>query len=135
MQLLEQYDDNGDPTGYGQYPQLTTSDVSEWNKLQPYVSRVQGQEQAPWWQSIIQYGAVKALDNTFPGRTNGIQGNTAPGSFAGQNGTTYNQRGSQNAPPSPAAGLGLANASTGMFGLSPLMLIAIGAALFIAFKR
>jgi hypothetical protein len=47
-----------------------------------------GQSQsAPWWESVIKYGMVRAIDNQFARPV--ATGNVAPGSFAGQNGRTY----------------------------------------------
>lgn len=44
---------------------------------------------APWWQTAIQTGITRLIDNTT-GPTR-VSGNTDPGSFAGSNGQTYPQ--------------------------------------------
>ena len=125
MQRYEQFDDSGDPTGYGVMPVLTDSDVNEWAKLARFAPRAAGEEDAPWWQGIVKYGLVKAIDNTLPGQPRGIQGNTQPGSFAGQNGQSYNQRGAQNAPPTTAGVGTFMTPQPGLFGLSPLLLLGL----------
>lgn len=108
---------------------LMGMDAAEAARMAPFAPRVQGQEQPPWWQSIVQYGLVRAIDNTLPGRSPGIAGNTSPGSFAGQNGGTYTQTGPLTAPPQRAA------AAPTMGGLSPVLLIGAAVALFLALKR
>jgi hypothetical protein len=45
----------------------------------------------PWWQGVIKYGLTRAIDNTF--QKPAVTGNVAPGSFAGQNGVSYDQYG------------------------------------------
>ena len=49
----------------------------------------------PWWQALVSYGAVRAIDNRF-GPVN-MQGNTQAGSFGGANGKTYANNGSATA--------------------------------------
>lgn len=115
----------------GDYAALLGSDVSEAVKMAPFAPRVQGAESAPWWQGVVQYGLVKAIDNTLPGRAPGIQGNTNPGSFAGQNGATYTQAGPLTQAPAQAS-------RGGFLGLSTPMLLLLGLGLagaaFVAFK-
>jgi hypothetical protein len=48
--------------------------------------------QEPWWQGVIKYGLTRAIDNQF--HQPATQGSGTPGSFAGQNGRTYNSDGS-----------------------------------------
>ena len=124
-------DDNGDPFGVDTAPVLTESDRSEWAKMTAYTPAPNREsEGSPWWQNLVSYGVTKAIDNTFPNEQHNIRGNTGPGSFAGQNGRTYNQRGSQNAPPMESVG----NLVSSFAGMSPLVLAGIAAALFFAFK-
>lgn len=133
-QRFELYDDNGDPLPNSiaqASPQLVGVDAQEWAKMQPFAPRAQGEEDAPWWQSIVKYGAIKAIDNTLPGRSPGVQGNTYPGSFAGQNGQTYQQVGPITAPPQLAAGGGVMGMS-----MPTLLLLGVGLAVaaFVAFR-
>lgn len=88
----------------GEY--LDTGDATEWEKMRYYTAApAEAVAAAPWWQNMVAYGITKAVDNTFPGRNAGIQGNTSPGSFAGQNGRTYKQVGGLNAPPQTVGGM------------------------------
>ncbi len=115
------YDDNGDPYAGNQALTLTEADATEWAKMQAYTP-APADNAAPWWQNLVAYGVSKAIDNTFPSDPSAIMGNTRPGSFAGQNGATYNQRGSSATAPTPAAAwLMRPNASTG--GFSPLVVL------------
>lgn len=110
------------------------TDVFEAAKMAPFTPRVQGGDDAPWWQGIVQYGLVKAIDNTLPGRAPGIAGNTQPGSFAGQNGATYSQTGPAARPPAPASGGFMSSSFMGIPTIA-LLAIGLGVAGFIAFKR
>lgn len=132
MQSIDrQFDDNGDPIQSNTFA-LTDSDMGEWARMTRFTPAPTSEaERAPWWQNLVSYGVTKAIDNSFPNEPSRIRGNTQPGSFAGQNGRTYNQRGSQNAPPMESVGGLVASVA----GMSPLMLAAIGAALFFAFKK
>jgi hypothetical protein len=85
-----------------------STDAIEAAQMQPFSGGGSGE---PWWQSVIKYGATRAIDNRY-GPVN-VAGNTSPGSFAGQNGRTYSNGG---------AG-GVLSAA----GLSPLLLIAAAA--------
>lgn len=129
-------DDTGDPYypfGAAVNNTYTDSDVDEARKLTPFtpVPTASDGERAPWWQGAIMYGITKAIDNTFPGDpTIGIQGNTRPGSFAGQNGRSYNQRGGQNAPPTLAGLVG----SSGVGNLNIVTLLVIGVVGYILLK-
>lgn len=122
MSFNPAYDDNGDPYNVmmGSIA-LTDADAAEWSKMQTYTP-APADNVAPWWQNLVSYGVSKAIDNSFPGDAYSIQGNTRPGSFAGQNGSTYNQRGSSASAPTLASGW-LTRPSAGAGGLSPLMLI------------
>lgn len=71
-----------------------SGDASEAAKMEPF--NPGASSGMTWWQSMIAYGASRAIDNRF-GPTN-VQGNTNPGSFAGQNGRSYQQG------PTPTAG-------------------------------
>lgn len=130
MQRFELYDDNGDPIA-GMAPQLTDADLAEWGKMSRFTPAPADAQQQPWWQNLVSYGISKAIDNTFPNERHGIQGNTGPGSFAGQNGQSYQQRGSQNAPPAPAG----ASLGSMFAGLTPTTLIVIAAAAYFLMKR
>ena len=124
MQSIDrQFDDNGDPLASNTFS-LTDSDMTEWAKMTRFTPAPTPEAQgSPWWQNLISYGVSKAIDNSFPNETSRVQGNTKPGSFAGQNGRTYNQVGGMNAAPTVA----------GLFSqvqnMSPLTLgaLAIGA--------
>lgn len=70
-------------------PYYTSSLPGDWNdtaKMAPFQPTPAG---GAWWEGVIQYGMVKAIDNRF-GPQN-IAGNTQPGTFAGANGKTYYQ--------------------------------------------
>ena len=123
--------DTGDP--YNPYvPQLTDADRAEWMKMTRYTAApAQQAEAAPWWQNLVAYGITKAVDNTFPSTSAGVQGNTAPGSFAGQNGRSYNQAGPVNAAPVTSVG----QLVSGVAGMSPLMLAALAAGVFFLLKK
>ena len=85
---------------------LSAGDSTEWDKMRYYTAAPQAAvDSVPWWQNMVSYGLTKAIDNTFPGRNAGIQGNTNPGSFAGQNGRTYNQVGGINGAPQTVGGM------------------------------
>jgi hypothetical protein len=124
-------DDSGDPYAPGAATLYTDADLSDAAKMVPFTPRVQGAEAAPWWQGLVSYGITKAIDNTLPGRTPGIAGNTSPGSFAGQNGASYRQSGPLNQPPQLAA-MGLGGS---VAGFPSWLLLAGAVALFIAFKK
>jgi hypothetical protein len=118
-------DDYGDPTTTGaDGTSYTTADIAEAEKMAPYVAN-DGSGQ-PWWQSVVKYGLTKAIDNTMPGRANGIQGNTNPGTFAGQNGRTYGQPGSLNKGPVGVSSGVNTNRQASMGGMSPAMLLGLG---------
>lgn len=79
--------------------------------------------QAPWWQSLVQYGITRAIDNRFSQPN--VTGNTNPGSFGGANGATY-ANGNQ------AVGASAKPASAGMLsGTNGLLLL--GGAAVLAF--
>ena len=78
---------------------------------------------APYWQQLMTYGITRAIDNQFGPPP--AYGNTSPGSFAGQNGRTYQQTA---VPTQPRAGVfAAADASSG--GGLGLLLLAGAAAL------
>lgn len=70
-------------------PSLLPGDLNDTAKLAPFQPAIGAAAGEQWWESLIKYGAVRAIDNRF-GPTN-IAGNNAPGSFAGTNGSTYFQ--------------------------------------------
>lgn len=70
-----------------------------------------------WWESVIAYGATRAIDNRF-GPVN-VLGNTNPGTFAGQNGRTYGNTTAR--APGPAVQV---NAGGQGFGLLALLGVA-----------
>lgn len=123
-------DDNGDPIATTNRITLTDSDLAEWRKMQVYTPSTDATSNDAWWQNLIKFGISKAIDNTLPGQqASGIQGNTKPGSFAGQNGRTYDQRGSQAAPPTPAGVVNVNQAAQSLGGW-PVVLLA-GAAIWL----
>ena len=108
----------------------TSDDLKDWAKMTQYTSAPQqAREQSPWWQNVISYGLTRAIDNSLPNQQNGIQGNTNPGSFAGQNGRTYNQVGGVNAPPT------LSGLVASVQGMNPIVLVAIGVAAYLLLKK
>lgn len=127
-----QFDDNGDPivNNQGGGVNLFEGDAREWAKMQKYTPAPQGSEGAPWWQNLAIYGVSKAIDNTFPNEPRGVQGNTKPGYFAGANGRTYTQNPNQQLATGTVGGV-----VSGIAGMSPMLLIAVGAALFFALKK
>lgn len=114
-----------EPGGFGgAWDAASLGDVTDAQKMEPF-NPTGGA--VPWWQSLIQYGAVRAIDNRY-GPTN-VAGNVNPGSFAGQNGRSYQQGGT----PQPATGGALAGALGGGTG-GLLLLAAVGALIFLAVK-
>lgn len=87
-------------------------DIADARAMQPFSP----DPSVPWWQNLAAYGITRAIDNRFGPAS--VQGNTAPGSFAGQDGRTYTN--------SPSGhGGGATSASGGI--PSWLMLAALGA--------
>lgn len=70
-----------------------------------------------WWESLIAYGATRAIDNRFAPVN--VNGDTSPGSFAGSNGRTYSN--GQDGPAAPGVSGGvlalLAGAAALVFAL------------------
>lgn len=66
---------------------MLPADYYEAQKMTPYVPTAPGQS---WWEGVVQYGLTRAIDNRY-GPPVFVQGNVAPGSFAGQNGASYYQ--------------------------------------------
>jgi hypothetical protein len=89
-------------------------------QMQPFVSATT--PGMSWWESLINYGATRAIDNRFAPVN--IQGNTDPGSFGGSNGRTYQQK--------PSSG---AVAAGGMSAQAMLLMLAGAAALAFAILR
>lgn len=117
--------------GYGDSFGYTSGDVFEAAKMEPFTPAANGQREA-WWERVAMYGLTRAVDNRF-GPQN-IAGNTAPGSFAGQNGRTYTaEPGAQRTAPVPARGGGISQAAAGIPG--GWLTIGAGALLaWVAFK-
>jgi hypothetical protein len=103
---------SGGETGYTGADAFGVSSVDAMEAVsqQPYAV---GGAETPWWQSTIKYGLTRAIDNRL-GPTQ-VNGNTAPGSYGGANGRSYNNG---------VQGSSLATAT----GLSPTVLLLIGAA-------
>ncbi len=74
-------------TPFGGFTLGMSSDGAEAFKMAPFVPPAAQQQGMNWWESLIAYGATRAIDNRF-GPVN-VAGNTNAGSFAGQNGRTY----------------------------------------------
>lgn len=135
MSARDDYEVGGEAAYTGSYIDTGTAwgasptDLAEWNKMQPYTAAPAGREQAPWWQNVIGYGLTKAIDNTFPTQNTGVRGNTNPGSFAGQNGRSYNQVGGVNAAPT------LAGLTQTIKGMNPLVLGALALGAFFLLRR
>lgn len=105
--------------GDAAYTGILPGDVTDTIQVAPYVNTSNGQA---WWESLIQYGVTKAIDNRL-GQQN-ISGNTAAGSYAGQNGKTYLSNGS-----------GSLNLGTTVAGIPFwVLLLGAGAAAYFAFK-
>lgn len=115
-----------DPFGFGtttngeQSTYLLPTDIYEANQVAATVPADSGR---PWWETMAMYGITRAIDNQFG--TPQI-GNSNPGSFAGQNGRTYE---STPTPMQPRTGVfAQADAQTGG-GLG--LLVLIGAAVMV----
>lgn len=109
-------DDIRTGTPWGAFTLDLGADGIEAQQMQPFA-----QDQAmPWWQSVITYGATRAIDNRF-GPVN-VAGNIQAGTFAGANGRTYTI--------TPNAAGGQAVAAAGDNGL--LLLLVVGAVALVA---
>lgn len=73
-----------------------------------------------WWESLITYGATRAIDNRFAPVN--VAGNMQPGSYAGANGRTY-----QSAP------TGQGGAAAGFAGMSSQTMLLLAGAAALAF--
>ncbi len=62
-------------------------DYSDAQHMAPFVHPIVAASGSSWWEGTIAYGLTRAIDNRFAPPP--VQGNTSPGSFAGQNGRTY----------------------------------------------
>lgn len=72
--------------GYtGSYVPELAGDYNDAAQMQPFVA----DPGTPWWQNVIAHGLTRAIDNRYGPVA--VQGNVRPGSFAGQNGATYQQ--------------------------------------------
>lgn len=85
---------------------MLPGDVSDGRQMQAFAPAGMS-----WWEGVAAYGITRAIDNRFAPVQ--VQGNTQPGTFAGQNGRTYS-----NAPAGTTAPGGL-----------PIGLLLAGAAL------
>ncbi|MBP6899521.1 MAG: hypothetical protein KBC73_05500 [Burkholderiaceae bacterium] len=79
----------GTDTAFGSFSLGLGSDMAEAQQMAPFAPPAAQQQGMAWWESLIAYGATRAIDNRF-GPVN-VAGNTQPGTFAGQNGRTYTQ--------------------------------------------
>jgi hypothetical protein len=98
------------------------NDRAEAMQMQPFVPAAGQQQGMAWWESLIAYGATRAIDNRF-GPVN-VAGNTQGGSFAGQNGRTYVNT------PTTQGGVPQQRAQVQQKQESPGILIALAAAAF-----
>lgn len=101
---------------------LSIPDASEAAQMAPFQPGTANG--TPWWQSVVMYGASRAIDNRF-GPTN-VQGNTQAGSFQGAGGRTVMNSGSAQA---GALGGLLPGGSGGL-----LLLVAVAAVAYVALK-
>lgn len=97
-------------SGYGYTFPILSGDAGSMSQQQ-FVPPVAQAQRMPWWEAVAAYGITRAIDNRF-GPVQ-VAGNTQPGSFAGQNGKTYNNApqatGKTTAPAAqPQSGVGLA---------------------------
>lgn len=113
----------GDPY----YTDSLPGDVNDTIKMAPFQPAIGQAAGESWWESIIKYGAVRAIDNRW-GPTQ-ITGNVQPGSFGGANGATYFQ--APNATGQTLLGGGVLGGLPGW--LLPVALI--GAAAFLVLKK
>ncbi len=110
----------------GETPDMLPGDVADTSQMRQFAP----DQSVPWWQGIATYGITRAIDNRFgPVQT---QGNTTPGSGAGNSGRTY-QIAPNNAGGRPVAPSG-ASPDTQALGMSPLMLLALAAVAYYALK-
>lgn len=136
MSALYDYQAGGEAAYTGSYVDSMASwgasqaDLNEWAKIEAYSpAPARGYEDQSPWTRLVQFGISRVIDNTLPAQNTGIQGNVQPGSFAGQNGRTYNQVGGVNAPPT------LAGFVASVQSMNPLMLAAIGVVAYLALKK
>lgn len=85
---------SGDPLNGGGFTTVTPfgnfslgNDRNEAIQMQPFIPPAAQQQGMAWWESLIAYGATRAIDNRFGPVP--VSGNVQAGSFAGQNGRTY----------------------------------------------
>jgi hypothetical protein len=100
-------------------------DARDYQAMQPFAPTMANGQQMPWWESAMQYGIVRAIDNRF-GAPN-VSGNVNAGSFAGQNGATYGNR-----PNNAGGGARPQQADPGMGGLLMAGLLGLGAFLLLS---
>jgi hypothetical protein len=116
--------DGSDSGGIGDVG-LMASDVADYQQMQPYAGG--GNQQAPWWQSVIQYGMTRAIDNRY-GPTS-VTGNVQSGTFAGANGQTYYQ-----APNGQRIAVAPASQQTAGISMNTMMLLGLAGLAFFALK-
>jgi hypothetical protein len=97
----------GDPTYTDSLP-YSIPDALDAAKMAPF----NPDSSQPWWQSIVQYGATRAIDNRY-GPVN-VSGNAQAGSFQGAGGKTVLANGSSGT----VAGAGLLSGNTGLILLA-----------------
>lgn len=73
-------------TGADAFGVVLDGDVRDMTQMQAFAPT----QAAPWWQSLIMYGATRAIDNRFAPPS--VAGNVHPGSGSGQSGATYRNR-------------------------------------------
>jgi hypothetical protein len=111
----------------GSFGSYLPADMGEARQMHPYAGG--GNEAAPWWQSVIQYGVTRAIDNRY-GPTS-VAGNVQQGTFAGQNGQTYYQApNGQRVAVAPIA----QQAQIGGINMNTLLLIGLAGLAFVALK-
>jgi hypothetical protein len=110
-------DDITTATPYGTFALDLGADGVEAKQMQPFAA----DQSAPWWQSMIMYGATRAIDNRF-GPVN-VAGDVGSGTYAGQNGRTYLNT------PVAQRGQVVAGLDNGL-----LLLLALGAVAVVALK-
>lgn len=78
-----------------------------------------------WWEKLIAYGAVRAIDNAYGNPYPGVMGNTAPGYGASQSGRTYAIGQGSATAPYVIGGAAVAAQRSGMSGMLVIGLIAL----------
>ncbi|MFY9477172.1 MAG: hypothetical protein WAQ08_05845 [Aquabacterium sp.] len=108
---------SAETAGFGSGVYSLESDIRDAYQVAPYQG---GDSASPWWQNLVLYGAVRAIDNQF-GAPATVYGNTSPGTFAGQNGKSYYANGR---PTTVQAGI-LPSLDASFGGMGGLLLLAV----------